>query len=274
MPTPSASATTEARLRHELVYFGRLLYERGLVVGVDGNLSARLPDGSLLITPSGLCKGRLDESQLLHLDASGRPIGGGVEAPDSPAESSTSGASAALDPGTATNALPEQGHLRPSSELAMHLEAYRQRPDADAVIHAHPPHLIAMSMLSGGLDAAILPEALLYVGQPPVLAYARPSSDEGALRVREALRDHDALVLARHGSLCLGATLEDAWVKTETLEQLARICAILRGVGQSNLTGLRLPPNRLQELETLRRSLGRAREADIRDAASEDDQGA
>ena len=79
------------------------------------------------------------------------------------------------------------------------------------------------------------------------------------------------------GCLCpiaLGATLEDAWVKTETLEQLARICAILRGVGQSNLTGLRLPPNRLQELETLRRSLGRAREADIRDAASEDDQGA
>ena len=251
--TTRAPADVEPALRRELIRIGRLLYAKGLIVGLDGNLSARLPDGSLLITPSGLCKGMLDETQLLHLDGAGHPIDRAA-----PTVEDARGIA----------------RLRPSSELAMHLEAYRQRPDIGAVVHAHPTHLVAMSLLPGFLDAGILPEALLYIGRPPVLEYARPASEEGALRVREALRGHDAIVLSRHGSLCLGATLEEAFFKTETLEQLARICGILRAAGQRELGSLRLAPDRVAELLALREALGLVREADATDFAELVDQGA
>ncbi len=221
-----------SRLRRQLVDVGARLYASGLVIASDGNLSLRVGEDHFLVTPSGLAKGDLRTEQLLLVDGQGRMLD------------------------------PEGTHrlgLRATSELAMHLEAYRQRPDVGAVIHAHPPKLIAMSFIPGGLDAGILPEALLHLGLPPVLPYALPASDEGARTIREAIGQHDALVLSRHGSLTVGSDLWQAFRRTEVLEQWAQICWSLQAAGQTDLSTLRLSAARAGQLLAARRALGWAR---------------
>jgi L-fuculose-phosphate aldolase len=234
--------TIEA-LRAEIVEVGRLLFEGGLIAGTDGNISARCGEDRMLITASGLRKGSLDGSQCILVDMQGRPI---VEK-DSPRDIERA----------------QEPNYKASSEIAMHLEAYRQRPDIGAIVHAHPPHVIALSIAGLRLDAALLPEALIFLGFPPTIPYARPSSVEGALAIREAVLGHDALVLARHGSLTLGASPSDALGKTETLEQLARVACLLAGFPNlAPMTSLALPRERAAELMQLRAELGLGRQAD------------
>ena len=107
----------EQALREEIVRVGHLMYERGLVVAADGNISARLDEGRVLCTPSGLCKGMMTPEQMIVVDMQGNKVG----------------------PGTAANR-----DLRPTSEIFMHLEALRQRPDIGGVVHAHPPITVTL----------------------------------------------------------------------------------------------------------------------------------
>ncbi len=206
MSSADAPAATpdERALRAEIVEVGRLLYDRGLVVATDGNISARLAADRFLATPNGLCKGRMTPDQLIVVDARGRRV----------------------DRPTAANAA-----LRPTSEIHMHLEAYSRRPDIGAVVHAHPPHAIALSIAGIPLGRCVLPEAIVFLGLPPTAPYGTPSSPEGAAAIRAAIAGHDALVLARHGSLAVGASPFGAYYNTETLEQLARITFMLRLLG-------------------------------------------
>lgn len=257
------------RLRAEIVEVGRLLFAGGLIAGTDGNISARCGPDRILITASGLRKGGLETQHCIVVDLDGQLLDGAAqdglldpEAPEVP------------DRATLSTLL----RFRPSSEIAMHLEAYRQRPEIGAIVHAHPPHVIALSIAGIELDAALLPEALLFLGFPPTIPYARPSSTEGALAIREAVAGHDALVLARHGSLALAASPMDALGKTETLEQLARVTCILAGLGASpttagqgfvpTLAGLAMPHDRAAELMRLRAELGLGRPADQEDLDS------
>ena len=117
-------------LREEIVRVGRLMYERGLVVAADGNISARLDEAHMVCTPTGLCKGMMTPDQLIVVDTEGRKVG----------------------PSTAANY-----DLRPTSEVFMHLEAYRQRPDIGAVVHAHPPITVALSIAGVSLADCIGP---------------------------------------------------------------------------------------------------------------------
>ncbi|MCP4362473.1 MAG: class II aldolase/adducin family protein, partial [Chloroflexi bacterium] len=107
--------TSEFQLRQEIVQVGRRMYEKGFVLASDGNISARLGHGRILLTPSGLAKGHLDPDELIVINEAGKKIGG-------------------------------PRHLHPTSETPMHLEAYRQRPDIQAVVHAHPPYAVALSI--------------------------------------------------------------------------------------------------------------------------------
>ena len=143
----------EQSLREEIVQVGKLLYDRGLIVATDGNISTRLDNNTILITPSGLCKGRMTVDQLIVIDMDGRKIGPGTEA---------------------------NNQLKPTSETAMHLEAYRQRTDVMAVVHAHPPHTIALSIAGISLADCMLPEAIVFLGLTPMTPYATPSSEENA----------------------------------------------------------------------------------------------
>ncbi len=215
----------ERRLREEIVRVGQMLYAKDFVCASDGNISARLGRGRFLITPSGLHKGLLEPDQLLVVDADGRRV----------------------DAGT-----PANRDLRPTSELPMHLEAYHQRPDVQAVVHAHPPIAIALTIANIPLDEYLLPEAIVFLGRIPTAPYSMPSSEENAYAIRTLITRHDAIVLERHGSLTVGRSVIEAFMRLETLEQHARIALLATQLGNRRP----LAPEHVERLLALRRQMG------------------
>lgn len=179
---------TSEEARRDLVVYGRRLYEKGFVVSTDGNLSARLPGGGFLATPTGLPKGELSEALLASLDEEGRPSEGA-----------------------------------PSSEWPMHLAIYRARPDVGAVVHAHPPFATALACAGRALDRPILSEVLISLGAVPLAAFELPSTEDLAEGVARSLGSHVAVLLANHGAVTVGPDPRAAYYRMETLEQAARI---------------------------------------------------
>jgi L-fuculose-phosphate aldolase len=177
-----------------MIRVGRLVWERGYVAATDGNLSARLGDGRILVTASGLSKGFLSVDDLLVVDLDGR----------------------------VTEAPRVEGQ-QPSSELLLHLEVYRQRPDVLAVIHAHPPLATAFGIAGESLDRCVLPEVTVTLGGIPTMTYATPGTQAVPDSIHDAIRDHDALLLAHHGSLTVGRTLWEAYLRLEKVEHAAQI---------------------------------------------------
>jgi L-fuculose-phosphate aldolase len=229
-----AGNAREGSLRQEIVRIGQLMYERGLLCGFEGNLSVRLSDDRILTTPSGLHKGLLRPEQLLIVDTTGRVVGYSIEA---------------------------RRGLQPTSELPMHLEAYRQRSDVAAVVHAHPPITVALSIAGVPMDTALLPEVIVLLGMIPTAPYAMSSSEEGAAAIRELIRRHDAIILQRHGTLTVGDSLARAFMRLETVEQNARIHYMLAQLG----AGVPLEGNELRKLLLMRRGMGLEREGEAAD---------
>jgi L-fuculose-phosphate aldolase len=194
----------EVALRREIVRVCHLMYEKGLICATDGNVSARLAPNRLLLTPSGLHKGFITEEQIIVIDDEGN--------------------------------MAEESAYRPSSELPMHLEAYRQRPEIGGVVHAHPPITVALSIAGVPLDDYLLPEVIVMLGRIPVTEYATPSSEENARAIRALIVDHDGLVLRRHGSLTVGESPLHAFIRLETLEQNARIRYMVEQMGVEDPT--------------------------------------
>lgn len=212
--------TSESDLRLAILECGRICYERGLVTSTDGNISLRVGEDRVLITPSGVSKGRMRLDDLLLIDLSGnviRSFPGGV----------------------------------PSSETSMHLEVYARRPDVRAVIHAHPPFATALTVAGFGFPLDVLPEILLTLGEVPVTEYAAPSSHQDANAIRPFIKDHDALLLSQHGSLTVGKDLEQALVKLERLESVAEIFWRAQMLGNVK----RISPEACQELIAIRKHL-------------------
>ncbi|MGD8586139.1 MAG: class II aldolase/adducin family protein [Chloroflexota bacterium] len=220
------------RLRQEIVRVGRLMYEKGFIAASDGNISARLDQRRLLITPSGLHKGMMEPDQLLVVDYDGRKIG----------------------PSTAANR-----QLKPTSEAPMHLEAYRQRPDIQAVVHAHPPITVALSIAGVSLAECLLPEVIVFLGIIPTTAYATPSSEENVAAIRQLIRHHDALVLQRHGSLTVGDSPMQAFMRLETVEQNSRIAYMLKQLGASHP----LPADEVRKLLRQRQEMGLSQPGEV-----------
>ena len=217
--------TNEQALRQTFVQIGRLMYDKGFICASDGNISARLGPDRLLITPSGLHKGLLEPEQMLIVDLEGNVVRGGY--------------------GRSAN-------LKPTSELPMHLEAYRQRPDIEAVVHAHPPITVALSIAGIPMADCLIPEAIVMLGIVPTTQYATPSSEENVSAIRDLIRNHDGLVLQRHGSLTVGDSPMQAFMRLESLEQNARIGFMLAQLGVRNP----LPPHEVEKLLRQREKLG------------------
>ena len=215
----------EPQLRETFVKIGRLMYEKGFICANDGNISARLASNRLLITPSGLHKGLLEPEHMLVVDDEGQVVGGRY------GRSPT---------------------LKPTSELPMHLEAYRQRPDIRAVVHAHPPITVALSIAGVSMADCLLPEVIVTLGLIPTTEYATPSSVENVRAIRELIRHHDGLVLQRHGSLTVGDSPMQAFMRLETLEQNARIGFMLAQLGVRNP----LPAAEVEKLLAQREKMG------------------
>lgn len=191
LPAPSAS------VRQQVVDAARLLYERGLSAGIDGNTSVRLPSGRVLVTPSNVHKGQLGAEHLVEVELdSGRALDGKT----------------------------------PTSELSMHLAVLRQRPDAQVVMHAHAPTAVALSLVGLPLSG-FLPELELTLGEVTTLSYERPGTDALANRVARALAHADAVVIERHGTVVVATDVGQALARTEMLEHTARIVWTARTLG-------------------------------------------
>ncbi len=201
----------EVDLRQAVVECARICYGRRLMVSNDGNISIRLNETSILITPSGVSKGRLKEEDLVCLNLSG-----------------------------VIQNIPSK--IKPSTETPMHLEVYKKRPDVCAVIHAHPVFATSLSVAGLEFPNNILPEVLLTLGVVPTTKYATPSSEEDALAVRDLIRDHDAILLCQHGSLTVGKDLEEALNHLERIEHVAEVFWRARALGK-----VRRIPNREQK---------------------------
>ena len=225
---------TEQAWREEIVRVCRLLHEKGYAVATDGNVSVRLSKNRILSTPSGFSKGFLAPEQLVVTDLEGRKI---------PSHE------------------PASRELEPTSELLMHLEAYRQRPDIGAVIHAHPPICVALSIAGISLARCLLPEVVVTLGLIPTAEYATPASAEGPGAIRDLIAKHDALIIQRHGTLTVGKDPFDAYLKLEKVEHLAHVTLILRQLGRETP----LSPAEVAKLLRMRREKGLAREGEEED---------
>ncbi len=192
---------SEHALREEFVRIGQLMHSRNYVTATDGNISARLDEDRYLVTPSGQSKGFMRPEEMVVIDGEARPLSGDPE-------------------------------LRPSSEILLHLEAYRRRPDIGAVVHAHPPTAIALSIAGVSLARCQLPEVLVTLGLIATTDYATPADPEGAVVIQDLIRCHDALILRRHGSVTVGATPWEAYLRLEKVENAAEIALKLLLLGR------------------------------------------
>jgi L-fuculose-phosphate aldolase len=204
--TAASTGTTERAAREEMVRVGQLLHAKNLVAATDGNISVRLSADRFLVTPSGLSKGAMRPDQMVVIDWDAKPIG-------------ASRYGAARD-------------LKPSSEILLHLEAYRQRPEIRAVVHAHPIHAITLSIAGVSLARCLIPEVIVNLGMIPTTDYAMPASAEGATVIREVIRRYDALILQRHGSVTVGKDIWEAYLNLEKLENVAEITFKLLQLGR------------------------------------------
>jgi L-fuculose-phosphate aldolase len=210
-----AAAETETEARRQIVRVCRRMYERGLIAGTDGNVSVRLDDERLLITPSGLHKGELAEEDLVVTDREGNLVFP-QRRPRREDPNSSSG----------------RGRRRPSSEILMHLLCYDLRQDVQAVVHAHPVHAVALAMAGVSLANCILPESCLSLGFILTAPYSTPGTDEVPRALRDLIARADAVLLDRHGSLTVGPTLEVAFNRLESVEHTARITHAARCLGE------------------------------------------
>ncbi len=209
----------EARLRSAICEIGKLCYQRNYIVGADGNLSARLSDGTILITPAGAMKGFLQPQHLAHVDDAGRVVDGG--------------------PG-------------PSSEIGIHLVSYQERREMRAVLHCHPPHAVALTVAGIDLQTPVIPEIVVTIGGIPTAPYGTPGTDELPETIRAIVRCSDTVIMKNHGSVCLGTNLLDAYKKLDMLEHTAKILWLAHAVG-----GVQpLAPEDVRKLLATRLALG------------------
>ncbi len=200
--SPGMIRVSEEKLRADIVEVGRRLYARGYTASNDGNISVRLDERRLLMTPTGVCKGFMDAGMMCITDLEGRKL---------------------------------EGERSPSSEIQMHLEVYRQRPEIQAVVHAHPPIATAFAVAGIPLDRAVLAEVVTTLGSIPIAEYATPSTQELPEAVRKYVKAHDGMLLANHGALTLGSDLFAAYYKMETIEHFANISFVARMLGGERL---------------------------------------
>lgn len=205
--------------RREMCEIGRRIYARQFAAGNDGNLSCRLSDETFLCTPTLVCKGFMKPGDLCIVDLTGRQLSG----------------------------------KRPrTSEVLLHLEVYRHDPAVRAVVHCHPPHATAFGIARVDLPSGILPEVEVFLGVVPRAAYETPGGPDFASTVRPFVGRANTVLLANHGTVSWGPTLERAYWNTEILDSYCRILLLAQQLGHVE----RLPEPKVRELLDLKERFG------------------
>ncbi|HVP07091.1 MAG TPA: class II aldolase/adducin family protein [Candidatus Acidoferrum sp.] len=205
-------------LKSQMVEIGQRLARQGYIAGVDGNISVRLDSDRILITPSGLAKGRLTPDDLVVVDNHGKKL---------------------------------QGNLSPSSEMPMHLFVLERRSEVTACVHAHPPYATAFAVSGKRLADNVLPEVVLTIGSIPLTDYAPPGTDAVPRSLEPYVDNHHAFLLRNHGVLTTGRSLEEAYNRLETVEHYAKILFLALQLGNVN----HIPTEDFKRLDDLRRKL-------------------
>jgi L-fuculose-phosphate aldolase len=218
-------ATPEPELRTRLTEICHRMYRQGYIAAGDGNVSAKLDDERVLVTPTGFHKGYIKESDLVIVDLEGKLL---------------------------------RGQNKPSSEFLMHALAYSERPDVRAVVHAHPPITVALALAGVSLAQCILSETCLVLGAILTAPYSTPTTEEVPRILRPFVRQANAIVMDRHGALTLGRDLDEAYNRLEAMEHASKITHAARVLGP--LTPL--PPVEVDKLEALAQRLGIPRAPD------------
>ena len=190
----------ETEARRQIIDAGKRLHDRFFVASNDGNISARLSDNEILITPTNVNKGDVTEDQVLKIDMQGQVVA---------------------------------GSLKPSSETKMHLAVYRTRPDVHAIVHAHPPTATGFAACRIRLDQdVILPEVVFGLGKIGFAEYGTPTTEEIPNAVVKEIPDCEALLLSNHGALTVGTDVMQAYYRMEVLEMYARVRLVTRILGE------------------------------------------
>lgn len=206
-------------LKKEMVEVGRRMYVRGYVASHDGNVSVKLDENRILITPTGVSKGFMKHADLVLTDRDGRVL---------------------------------KGDRKPSSEIFMHLKVYQERPDVNSVCHAHPVYATGFAAAGIPLDKHVLPEVVIALGTIPLVEYGTPGTAAFYKPLIPYLKDHDAFLLANHGVLTVGEDLRKAYHAMEIVEHFARIYFVSLQLGRVQ----ELAQEEVEKLIQLRKKFG------------------
>lgn len=208
----------ERKLRDDIIAVCRKLEQKQLIAACDGNVSCRTGNGDILITPSGVPKGDLLAEDLVKTTLEGNVV---------------------------------EGSAKPSSEIRMHLLAYRKRPDVFAVVHAHPIMATAFTLAGFPFNAKVLPEVWLMLGNVPTAPYATPSTPEVPQAIDRYVEGHRAILLSRHGALTFGKNVLEAYLRMDKLEHAARTL-YFASVLEDRKTPAILPESEIRKLDLLK----------------------
>ncbi len=212
---------SEYEIKEEICEIGRRIYNKGMVAANDGNISVKIGENEFLCTPTGVSKGFMTPEYICKVDGEGRVI--------------------QANPG-----------YKPSSEIKMHLRVYKERPDVESVVHAHPIYATAFAIAGIPLTQPIMPEAVITLGSVPIAEYGTPSTEEIPDAVSRYLPYYDAVLLENHGALTYGASLLNAYHKMESVEFYAQLLYISKQLGGPK----ELSEDQVQKLYEIRRQFG------------------
>src|SRR6266568_459456 len=193
---------TDYKLRRDLVRFGAMLHSLGFIAATDGNLSVRLDEDRILVTPTGMSKGMMTPADLVIVDMDGDKI---------------------------------KGRREVTSEIGMHLLIYRMRPDVNGIVHAHPRTATGFAAAGMVLNQPLVCEVVIGLGLIPLAPYGTPGTPELAKTLEPLIPQYDAILMANHGVVTYGADLQSAYMKMETVEHFAQIALVTHMLGQQQL---------------------------------------
>jgi len=193
---------SERQHREDIVRFGRMIHQKGFVAATDGNLSVRLDHDTVLSTPTGMSKGMMETEDLVVVDMQGKKV---------------------------------MGRRNVSSEIAMHLQIYRLRPDAKGIVHAHPPTATGYAACGLPLNQALVSEIVLALGCIPIAKYGTPGTPELTQALEPLIPQYDAILMANHGVVTYGEDVTRAYMKMETVEHFAKIALVSHLLGRPQL---------------------------------------
>lgn len=211
----------EYEIKKEICEIGKRIYNRGMVAANDGNISVKLNDNEFLCTPTGVSKGFMTTDYICKVDANG-------------------------------NVLQANGNFKPSSEIKMHMRVYKERPDVQSVVHAHPIYATSFAIAGIPLTQPIMPEAVIALGCVPIAEYGTPSTEEIPDAVSKYLQYYDAVLLANHGALTYSDSLLAAYHKMESLEFYAELLFKAKQLGGPQ----ELNAQQVSKLYEIRRKFG------------------